>query len=160
MSKTEESLPFVSLGKELKALRAKSKESLAEVSGAVEIDVMELVSFENGQKKPSEDILLLLISHFGAQGEQAVQLWEMAGYSLFKVEPTAQELPILYTDTADVTASQNGVSITFAHINYSNLGVSPLAKLGMSREHAKRLAEAIRKTLEKTEKPDSKTPRN
>ncbi|HET7827573.1 MAG TPA: helix-turn-helix transcriptional regulator, partial [Candidatus Saccharimonadales bacterium] len=73
------------LGKRLKELRTRANESLAEVSGAVEIDVMELASFELGKDRPAEDVLLLLISHFGTKDDEAVKLWEMAGYGLEKI---------------------------------------------------------------------------
>jgi transcriptional regulator with XRE-family HTH domain len=77
--------PYRPLGRRLKALREKARESLAEVSGAVEIDVRELASFELGQSRPNEEVLLMLISHFSAQDEEAVQLWELAGYGVTKV---------------------------------------------------------------------------
>ncbi len=72
--------PFKTLGTHLKYLREHSSESLAEVSGAVEIneDIMERI--EQGVERPSEEILMLLISHFNMQDNEAVQLWELAGY--------------------------------------------------------------------------------
>jgi len=45
-------------------LRENHRESAAEVSGAVEIDEKSLRRIEAGTERPSEDILLLLISHF------------------------------------------------------------------------------------------------
>src|SRR5437868_12329616 len=77
--------PYQTLGKTLKDLRHRASESLAEASGAVEIDVRELASFELGKARPSEDVLLLLISHFGAKDDEAVKLWEMAGYGMEKI---------------------------------------------------------------------------
>jgi len=72
--------PFKTLGTHLKYLREQVRESLAEVSGAVEIDVNVLERIEQGFERPSEDILLLLISHFAMPDQEAVQLWELAGY--------------------------------------------------------------------------------
>src|SRR6476620_9549288 len=72
--------PFVTLGKHLKYGREQSKQSLAEVSGAVEIDADALERIEAGTERPHEDILLLLISYFNIQDQEAVQLWELAGY--------------------------------------------------------------------------------
>lgn len=51
-----------------------------EVSGAVEIDEKRLKRIEAGIERPAEDILLLLISHFGVADREAVQLWELADY--------------------------------------------------------------------------------
>src|SRR3954466_15482690 len=83
-----EKSPFRPLGRQLKELRTRANESLAEASGAVEIDVRELAGYELGKDRPSEDVLLLLISHFGAKDDEAVRLWEMAGYSTDKVPAT------------------------------------------------------------------------
>ncbi len=72
--------PHKTLGKYLKSLRQKFQESLGETSGAVEIMVEQLDRFERGSELPSEDILLLLISHFALQDDEAVELWDLAGY--------------------------------------------------------------------------------
>ena len=68
------------LGKCLKTMRQRLQESLGETSGAVEIDVEQLDRFERGAEVPSEDVLMLLISHFGVDDDDAVELWELAGY--------------------------------------------------------------------------------
>src|SRR3954465_1840609 len=77
--------PYKTLGKYLKDLRTRANESLAEASGAVEIDVRQLASYELGKARPSEDVLLLLISHFGAKDDEAVRMWELAGFGLEKI---------------------------------------------------------------------------
>lgn len=154
MSRAEKSHPFSQLGQHLKALRAKAKESLAEASGAVEIDVMQLANFENGRIKPTEDILLLLISHFQAKEEEAIHLWEMAGYGTIRTQtPEAkpeQKNEILYTDSVEVTTTHQGVVMNFM-ISAEN-STKSLAKFGMSREHAEKIAQAINETLRRTEK--------
>src|SRR5689334_16151410 len=102
--------PYHTLGKQLKTLRDRAKESLAEASGAVEIDARELAKYELGKARPNEDVLLLLISHFEAKDDEAVNLWEMAGYETGRVPaaqmatnshsaPQAQAQRILYSDT-------------------------------------------------------------
>src|SRR3972149_10168103 len=85
MDKPKSETPHKPLGKKLKELRISANESLAEASGAVEIDVRQLVSFELGQSRPTEDVLLLLLSHFGVKDDEAVRLWEVAGYSMAKI---------------------------------------------------------------------------
>src|SRR5256885_14163047 len=84
----QKDIPFRTLGRQLKALRNRANESLAEASGAVEIEAEILASYELGQSRPSEDVLLLLISHFGAKDDEAVRLWEMAGYGMDKIPVT------------------------------------------------------------------------
>src|SRR5690348_12858864 len=68
------------LGERLRRIRETRCESLAEVSGAVEIDAEMLERIESGMELPSEDILSLLINHFSLQEQEAVQLWEWAGF--------------------------------------------------------------------------------
>lgn len=152
------------LGQQLKALRSRVNESLAEASGAVEIDARELASFELGEKCPSEDVLLLLISHFGAQDDEAVKLWEMAGYGSSKVpvvqmrnEPTIQpvqnqENRVLFTDIVDVVVNNYGVVMNFLQGGNPNSGPVTVARVGMSREHAKSVLEVLSATLSQVEK--------
>jgi len=45
--------PFSDFGKQLKDMRQKAKESIADVSGAVEVDTSELVAIEAGNSAPS-----------------------------------------------------------------------------------------------------------
>jgi DNA-binding XRE family transcriptional regulator len=80
MSDTNKRLPYETLGAHLRKLRERSRESVAEVCGAVEIDEKDLGLIESGTERPSEDILLLLISHFSLGDDQAAELWQLAGY--------------------------------------------------------------------------------
>src|SRR5580658_8101262 len=72
--------PFANLGKHLKNVREQASRSLAEVSGAIEIDEKSLKLIESGQERPEEDVMLLLISYFGVQDQEALHLWELARY--------------------------------------------------------------------------------
>src|SRR3954469_20349750 len=80
MSEDAQKIPFKTLGEKLKIIRQKLHESVAEVSGAVEIEEQVLSRIEQGHERPSEDILLLLINHFGMQDDDAAKLWQLAGY--------------------------------------------------------------------------------
>jgi transcriptional regulator with XRE-family HTH domain len=148
--------PYRLLGRHLKQLRVRAKESLAETSGAVEIDVRQLASYELGQAKPSEDVLLLLISHFGARDDEAVNLWEMAGYGAQKSQvlqmatndklAPATDNKVLFTDTVDIMVNNYGVVMNFMQ---TGPGGSPqsVVRVGMSREHAKSILRILQKTL-------------
>jgi hypothetical protein len=155
--------PYRPLGRRLKALREKANESLAEVSGAVEIDVRELAGFELGQSRPNEEVLLMLISHFSAQDEEAVQLWELAGYGVTKIssaqmisdisvsnQPT-NPTPILFTDVVDIMVNNYGVVMNFMQSSGPNSKPSTVARIGMSREHAKSVLQILQVTLSQTE---------
>jgi transcriptional regulator with XRE-family HTH domain len=174
MGEIESQSPYRSLGRQLKELRNRVNESLAEASGAVEIDAKELASFELGKFRPTEDVLLLLISHFGAKDDEAIKLWEMAGYGAEKVpmahmandEPrgtVAADNRVLFTDIVDIVVNKYGVIMNFMQTGPANSSQS-VARVGMSREHAKSILQILQTTLTKTEQnPPSnsgKTPKN
>jgi transcriptional regulator with XRE-family HTH domain len=153
--------PYRSLGRQLKELRTRVNESLAEASGAVEIDARDLAGFELGKSRPAEDVLLLLISHFGVKDDEAVKLWEMAGYGMDKI-PSAQvnnieQLPllssdnrVLFTDIVDIVVNKYGVVMNFMQTGPGN-STTKVARVGMSREHAKSILQILQATLDKTE---------
>lgn len=154
--------PYRPLGKCLKELRVRANESLAEASGAVEIDVRELAGFELGKDRPSEDVLLLLISHFGAKDEEAIRIWETAGYVTEKAAipsvDTAPVLPVsnpsenrvLFTDIVDIVVNNYGVVMNFMQAGPAN-STNTVARVGMSREHAKSILNILQNTLDQTE---------
>ncbi len=165
MDEQRSSSPFLILGKQLKALRDRSRETLAEASGAVEIDVKQLASYELGHSRPNEDVLLLLISHFGAKDDEAVRLWELAGYKLNKIPVSRMtnddiqlqanvqsEKRILFTDVVDVIVNNYGVVMNFMQSAGSSSAPAAVARVGMSREHAKSVLEILQMTLKQTEK--------
>lgn len=172
MSEKDKLHPFGSLGKKLKNLRSKRHESLAEVSGAVEIDTDKLSSIELGKERPSEDILLLLISYFGIKEDEAAELWKMAGYGNMssvsddndnfdssmqpgttQVMVMPMDARIVYTDMAHVMVNDYGVVVNF--MQGSGLNGQPLAvsRVGMSKDHAKSLIELLQKTLKDSDSP-------
>jgi len=159
MSDTSDA-PFRTLGEKLKIIRQKLHESVAEVSGAVEIDEQQLLKIEKGDERPSEDILLLLINHFGMQDDDAANLWQLAGYDqphdhdqlndnqnrtmlmIMAVDPR-----IMYSDGAQVTANNAGVVVNFVQ-NAGTPQSLTTARVGMSREQAYALLRTLSQTLE------------
>src|SRR3989344_9625317 len=146
MDKPKAETPFKPLGKKLKELRSLANESLGEASGAVEIDVRVLASYELGQSRPSEDVLLLLLSHFGVKDDEAVKLWEVADYSMAKIpaihvmSDTANQAgatQVLFTDIVDVMVNNYGVVMNFMQNTGPTSQPETVAKAGMSREHAR-----------------------
>lgn len=149
--------PYDTLGSHLRYLREQQKESVAEVSGAVEIDEYTLERIESGHERPAEDILLLLISHFKMQDQEAVQLWELAGYDnetsgRQRAEDILQDVAgqksvivvvgmdsrTIYTDAIKVRADQAGVTMNFGLLNSEQKSQS-VARLGMSYDQAERV---------------------
>ncbi len=163
MSEQPAPTPFKTLGSHLKYLREQSAESLAEVSGAVEIDQELLEQIEAGFQRPVEDILLLLISHFSMPDHEAVQLWELAGYSgdlPDQIRPTddmhhigkntvmllAIDMRTVYTDGVDIASNQAGLTVSFTQTAAQNKS-TPVARLGMSYEQAERVMIELQQAL-------------
>lgn len=152
--------PYQTLGSELARIRIRMQESLAEVSGAVEISDERLTSFEKGEVRPSEDILQLLITHFNLRDEESDQLWDLAGYDEkqpgntvenLNQQPAIMLLPmdarIVYSDTFQVMVNQYGVVMNFMQNAGQNGQPLAVAKVGMSLEHAKRVIETLQQTI-------------
>ncbi len=169
MSKNIGDYPFKSLGQRLRRLREKQLESLAEVSGAVEIETTQLFDIENGIVRPSEDILLLLISHFATKEDEATKLWHLAGYENTDVatnqmindddgmaKPSIMVMPndarIVYTDMLHVMVNNFGVVMNFMQGAGPNNQPLAVARIGMSKEHAVSVLEVLKQTLEQADK--------
>ena len=163
MSEQPAPTPFKTLGSHLKYLREQSDESLAEVSGAVEIDQTLLEQIEAGFERPVEDILLLLISHFSMPDHEAIQLWELAGYNgelpdqirpSDDMHPTgkntvmllALDMRTVYTDDVDIMGNQAGLTVSFTQTSGQNKS-TPVARLGMSYEQAERVMLTLQQAL-------------
>jgi transcriptional regulator with XRE-family HTH domain len=160
------SSPFKMLGNHLKYLREQLKESVVEVSGAVEIDTSELEKIEQGQTRPSEDILLLLIQHYNMQDQEAVQLWELAGYdgdasphrqkieantaAMFQnkqlVMLLAMDMRTMYSDGVDITINQAGLTLNFNQTTGENQHM-PVGRIGMSYDQAVEVMKTLEQAL-------------
>jgi len=163
MSDETQQLPFKNLGEKLKTIRQKLHESMAEVSGAVEIEEKVLSRIEQGRERPSEDILLLLINHFGMQDDDAAKLWQLAGYdqphdhdnsvndqqNRAMVMIMAVDPRVIYSDGVQITANNLGVVLGFSQ----ELGMQQAittARIGMSREQAYKLLKGLERSLEQS----------
>jgi transcriptional regulator with XRE-family HTH domain len=150
--------PYKSLGFRLRRLRESLHQSLAEVSGAVEIDTDILALIERGEQRPSEDVLMLLISHLDPKEDEAVQLWELAGYDKTQLDGDAdetakpivmllqQDTRILYSDIVNVVVNQQGVVMNFLQTQGKGKP-SPITRVGMSRDQAVCVFEALGQSL-------------
>src|SRR5581483_11650261 len=119
-------------------------------------------------KRPAEDVLLLLISHFAVKEDHATKLWELAGYdqedvpaahmmndedgqakSMVAVMPV--DARIVYTDMVHVMVNNYGVVMNFMQGAGPNNQPLAVARIGMSKEHAQSVLEVLKKTLEQAE---------
>lgn len=166
----EQSQPrFKYLGEHLKTIREKLHESVAEVSGAVEIEETMLQKIEQGQLRPSEDILMLLISHFGMQDEEASKLWKLAGYEPPRTDQAmsgrdqgddlggratvlimAVDPRVIYSDSLHVTVNPAGIVMNFAQGHGTPQAITT-ARVGMSRDQARNVVRVLQEALDNTE---------
>jgi transcriptional regulator with XRE-family HTH domain len=160
------SSPFKMLGNHLKYLREQLKESVVEASGAVEIDAADLERIEQGQERPSEDILLLLIQHYNMQDQEAVQLWELAGYDgdysphKQKIEANtaallqnkqmvmllAMDMRTMYSDGIDISINQAGLTLNFTQTTGDNQHTA-VGRIGMSYDQAQEVMKTLEQAL-------------
>lgn len=150
-------LPFKALGQRLKSMRHRLQETMDEVSGAVEIDAATLERIEQGRERPSEDILDLLITHFGIPADEAENLWRLAGYELPEDQPNTAKIMIMaidprviYSDHLQANADQNGVVLNFVQKVGGPMPITA-ARIGMSRQQAAKVAQVIQEVLAASE---------
>ncbi len=161
--------PYKALGSLLRHKREASHQSIAEVSGAVEIDMQILANIELGQDRPSEDVLLLLMSYFDVKDEEAKEIWELAGYdtdttasnrdsildkntgSVQQVTVMPMDVRIVYTDLVHVMVSKYGVVMNFMQGAGPNGQPLAIARVGMSKEHARSIVKVLEDTLSQSE---------
>ena len=162
--------PYKKLGTHLKSLRERHHESAAEVSSAVEIDENTLQQFETGSERPSEDILLLLISHYGLQDERAEELWRLAGYA--RGDRSDDDMPsgdmkhqammimidprIMYSDVAEISANGQGIVLAFSQSAGPTSQPLTVARVGMSREQAQAVMGLLHQALWNMDNPSQK----
>lgn len=153
-------------------MRQRFQESLGETSGAVEIAVEQLDRYERGAELPSEDILLLLINHFNLQDDEAVKVWELAGYDRNSRPLTEEELDgedrsstnnfhtkqtipvmllaldsrVLYTNGAEIITDDSGVVLNFMQSD-SNQVSHAISRVGMSYAQAEQLLLTLQRAL-------------
>lgn len=153
---------FITLGKHLKYVREQSRQTLGEVSGAVEIEEASLERIEAGIERPAEEILLLLISHFGVQDREAVQLWELADYDSDMPDQIRPEAPDLngksvvmlvgfdaraiYSDGVDISWNPAGLTMNFTQANGPSQAL-PVARVGMSYDQAEQVLQTLQQAL-------------
>jgi hypothetical protein len=157
--------PYQALGAKIKHFREQWNQSLNEVSGTLEIDAMILKEIESGKTLPPEDVLNMLINHFLLTEEQADELRQLAslqrehateallgGLEDMIMKQIVMYMPvdnkIVYTDSMNATVNKHGVVLQFMQNTGPNNQSATVSQVGMSREHAEKVVEVLRKTLQ------------
>jgi len=182
MSDQNKQIPYETLGSQLRHLRERKRESMAEVCGAVEIDEKDLGLIETGAERPSEDILLLLISHFALEDDKAAELWQLAGYDQIPAEeehdhdhvhdhersressPSSRQQTlmvmidprVMYSDSVEVVADSRGVVVNFSQNAGQHGQLLTISRIGMSRDQAKMVMGILHQALYDLENPKRK----
>ncbi|NBU33053.1 XRE family transcriptional regulator [bacterium] len=151
--------PFAGLGSALRAIRLRQKESLLEASGAIEVSGERLARFENGELRPSDDILELIISHYNMSEYEADKLWDLAGYK--KQEDFQQPVNqvqtfmlglvpqhIVFSDAVEVSFNDYGVTLNFMQQSFQQDQQVPVSRVGMSQQHAQKLLNILTQALQ------------
>lgn len=163
--------PYVNLGMHLKTVRERARRSLAEVSGAVEIEENYLKLIEEGLKRPEEEVMLLLISYFNMADKEALSIWKLAKYDsdlaehldlgangvddqvmqqLMSAKPMVMLLSMdvrtMYSDGVEVGWNEAGLTINFTQTSTKGPGLS-IAKVGMSYKQAENVMMCLERAL-------------
>lgn len=169
MTRINSDTPLGKLGLLIRQLRERQRQSLSEVSQSVEIDVSTLAELEGGKFQPGKQLLALLIEHFDINNKLADELWRLAGFTQDFEKNVDSILPanamqqmtallmlpmdsrIVYTDTVHVVVNNYGVVMEFMQSNGQNQQSVPVARVGMSKEHAKSVLEVLKQTLSQSD---------
>ena len=175
---------YENFGKELKRIRTAANRSLADVSQAVELNPAEFSQLEGGHLKPSQEIVNLLINHFDLAISTASRLWRLAGYdqqlsfAAVETDPSANEADAeeqleafmtaearpaflavndnraAYTDMFNIRANGYGLVVNFLQGFSQDSPPLSVSRVGMSLDHAARLAKALNETVLRVSRKD------
>ena len=162
--------PYRAFGAKIKHFREQWKQSVSEVSGTLEIDELILKDIESGKLLPSENQMDMIINHFLLTNEQAEELRalthihsdplgeslvggveDMLMKQLVMYMPLEQK--VVYTDGMNVTVNRHGVVLQFTQNNGgTKIKPNTVCQVGMSREHAEKVVDVLKKTLQDHDK--------
>ncbi len=170
------------LGDKLKQERVLLSLSQAELAAVMGIDTTLLSKIENGHIQPTQEQLQAIINALQLDEPRALALWNLsgrpAGFVTTKrvsksdleriidmaTKKTASEsqqmsftidparVQTLYSDIAAIVSTENGMTLQFGqHMAGSNTA-NVVASIGVSFEHARKIAEALQNELAKNER--------
>ncbi|MDQ3159378.1 MAG: hypothetical protein M3P98_04580 [bacterium] len=137
------------VGDYLKDRRESKNQTLAEVSGAAELEIDQLILIEAGLKLPEEEVLVTLISFLQIPDDDAKDIFTKAGYFDEQTQTTISATPVLYCDELEVQKSKDGVVIDFKQPNHE--GGSNSFRFGLSESITYELIKQLMKQINKTE---------
>lgn len=164
------------LGNELRKLRKARKQSLVEAAEAIDVERSYLNKVELGHISPSPALLDKILVHFSVEGNDAVELKQLAGHSRINVvivkgrkeeeqmsdkaqvlKPGPQvtinpmQTPVLFTDSIFVSSTDNGLVLDVAQ-TVGGQQHTVVSRIGMSFDHAKKLLVTLQDHIDKNER--------
>lgn len=140
------------IGQVLKNQRVKKHQTLAEVSGAAEIEIETLSKIEAGNLLPDEELLITLISYLKIPDDAAQDIFIIAGYFEEETDRLAQPgMPAIYADSTNVINSRDGVIIDFSQPSID--GQMNTFRFGLNQNVASELTKQLMQSLTKENKP-------
>ncbi|MEX2014955.1 MAG: hypothetical protein WD885_03380 [Candidatus Saccharimonadales bacterium] len=163
--------PYRAFGAKIKHFRQQWKQSVSDVSGTLEIDEIFLKDMESGKVLPNENQLDMIINHFLLTNEQADELRSLTqmqndqnaenligGVEDMLMKQLVMYMPVdqrvIYTDGMNVTVNRHGVVLQFTQNTGANEKTKSniVCQVGMSREHAEKVVQVLKKTLSEHDK--------
>lgn len=153
------------IGEKLKSYREGVEKQVEDAAEAIEVDAKRLVQIEAGETELDEEILALLISHYKLNENQAIELWEMAGYNNIELGDYIMEdsesdknkkeirinipadIKVMYCDMAQVMSNDYGIVINFMQSAPGN-NAMVVNRIGMSKEHAQSVVDMLQKNID------------
>ena len=170
------------LGDKVKLGRFLLSLSQAELAAVMGIDTTLLSKIENGHIQPTQEQLQAIINALQLDEPRALALWNLSGRPAgfvttqrvsksdleritdMATKKTADEsqqmsftidparVQTLYSDIAAIVSTENGMTLQFGqHMAGSNTA-NVVASVGVSFEHARKIAEALQNELAKNER--------
>ena len=170
------------LGDKLKQERVLLSLSQAELAEAMGIDTTLLSKIENGHIQPTQEQLQAIINALQLDEPRALAFWNLSGRPAsfvttqrvsksdlertdnmsaknvdtkvsemsFTIDPT--RVQTLYSDITAVLSTDNGMTLHFGQHMAGSNNSNVVASVGVSFDHAKKIAEAINNELAKNER--------
>jgi transcriptional regulator with XRE-family HTH domain len=162
------------LGSKLREKRLKLQQTTTSVANSICVNRTYISKLENGHERPSVNTLYSMLLHYSVSEEEAVELLGLAGYSErgvgqviqkreevndknimdntieknapnFNIDPN--RTPVLYADNVSLKSNANGVVFDFAQQVGPTNQYNIVSRIGMSKDHAKQVAEHLEALL-------------
>lgn len=153
--------PYIRFGKVVRELRVRNQETRRELSLNLEIAESLLAAIEKGELQPTEELVDQLVSHFELDEHSGDNLWRLAGYSddigdqaVTPIMVPLPDLKINYTDLVHVSVNNFGLVLNFMQHSGPSNNPMVVARLGMSKDHAKSVIAVMGDAIAKSEEQD------